>query len=254
MNRGVIAVVFVLILVGASISLLLLPRSSDTYHFERDFPEGDYTSVSVDLRDIQDCVLNVSFIDDPDLLFILDFQLYDSAPAASVFDLSVSDYGEGSTLLEVQFEAKERIRSLQLVLGSSVPYEIGVLGSNVNATLIYGNNAIGSDASLAYIATGSFVSLTFTEDMVFSETGMDVNIGSGVASKPDYIYLGADLVDGLNGQASFSQPLSIHAITGWTWYTELSDVVVYATEHRDQQPLLGLALRAEYGVHVWLSD
>ncbi|OLS30821.1 MAG: hypothetical protein ThorAB25_07450 [Candidatus Thorarchaeota archaeon AB_25] len=252
MNRRVVAMVLAFIVVGAGTVLLLLPRS-DTHHgLIRGLPEGSYTSVSFHLKDIQDCSLNVSFVNDPELLYSLDVQLYESSPAASAFDLSVS--GEDSALLQVQFDGKVRIKEIRLVLGSGIPYGIGVLGTNVNATFIYENNAVGSLASLAYLATGSFVNLQFTEDMVFSNDGMEITVGAGSQDRPDNLYLSLDLPDGVNGIGSFSKPLSIHSNTGWTLDFEMPSSITYTTENHDQQPRIGLTLRAVYSVHVWLSD
>jgi hypothetical protein len=251
MNRRAVAVVLALIIVGAGTVLLLLPRS-DTHHgLIRGLPEGSYTRVTFHLNDIQDCSMNVSFIDDPELLYSLDVQLYEPSPAASAFDLTVS---EGTNPLQVTFVGKVRIKEIRLVLGSGMPYGVGVLGSNVNATVVYGNSAIGSGASFNFQTTGSFVDLQFTESLVFTSEGMEVGVGNAGVGRPDNVYLSLDLPDGVNGIGSFSKPLSIHANTGWTLDFEMPSSITYVTENHDQQPRIGLALRAEYSVHVWLSD
>jgi len=254
MNRKTVAVVLSLIVVGAGTALILFPPSSDSFHFEAEFPEGDYTRVSLWLTDISDCTLNVSFTDDRELLYDLDVELYESHPETTAFDLTVSDFGENSHLLEVRFEGKLGIKSLHIVLGSGVPYEIIVPSScsDMNATFIYGNNAVGSDASLFYSATGSFVNLIYTEDMVFSETGMEVKCG--VDSRPDYIYLYVDLPDGVNGVAGFREPLSLHSSTGWAYHSQFMDTVNYRTDPLNPEPLLELSIQAVYRVHAWLSD
>ena len=253
MNRKTVAVVLALIIVGAGTAFILFPPSSDNFHFDVEFPEGDYTRVLLWLTTIQDCTLNVSFIDDPDLLYNLDVELYGSHPAASAFDMTVSDFGENSHLLEVRFEGKTSIKTLQLVLGSGVPYEIIVpSSSDMNATFTFGNNAVGSDASLFYTATGSIVNLIFTEDMVFSENGMEVICGTD--SRPDYIYLYVDLPDGVNGAAGFREPLSLHSSTGWAYHSQFLDTVSYRTDPLNPEPLLELSIQAVYRVHTWLSD
>ncbi len=253
MNRKTVAVVLALIIVGAGITLILFPPSSESFHYRAQFPEGDYTRVSLWLTDIQDCTLNVSFTDDPELLYNIDVQLYGSHPEASAFELTVSDFGENSHLLEVRFEGKLSIRSLHVVLGSGVPYEIIVpSSSDMNATFTYGNNAVGSDASLFYSATGSIVSLIFTEDMVFSETGMEVICGAD--SRPDYIYLYTDLPDGVSGGATFKEPLYLQSSTGWAYHSRFADEVTYVTDPLKPEPLLSFGIRAVYGIYAWLSD
>ena len=252
MNRKVAAIAIAIIVVGAGAVLLLLPRSADTFHLEKNLPEGNYTSVSFQLKDIQDCSLNVSFVDNPTLLYSMDIRLYTSSPVSTAFDLSVN--GENLAQLDVELDGKTRIKNINLVLGSGVPYAIGVLGTNVNATAIYSNNVVGSRASFDFQTTGSFVELRFTEDMVFTSEGMEVNVGTAGVGRPDAVYLSLNLPDGVNGIGSFSIPLSIHANTGWTLYSQVGDSDTYVTENHNQQPRIGIALRAVYSVHVWLSD
>ncbi len=253
MNRKMIATVLVLVVVGAGATLVLLPPTSDTFHFESEYLEGDRDPVQLWLTDIQDCTLNVSFVDDADLLYDIDVELYGSHPASSAFELSVNDYRVHSGWVEVRFEGKLSIKSLHVVLGSGVPYEIIVpASSDMNATFVYGNNAVGSDASLFYSATGSIVNLIFTEEMVFSETGMEVICGTD--SRPDYIYLYVDLPDGVNGAAGFREPLSLHSSTGWAYHSQFLDTVSYRTDPLKPEPLLELSIQAVYRVHAWLSD
>lgn len=252
MNRKTVAVVLALIIVGAGTAFILFPPSSDNFHFDVEFPEGDYTRVLLWLTTIQDCTLNVSFIDDPDLLYNLDVEMYGSHPAASAFDLIVSDFGENSHLLQVHLEGKTSIKTLQLVLGSGVPYQIMVSGSDVNATFVYGNNVLGSESHLHYYATGSIVNLIFTEDMVFSDTGMEVICGTN--SRPDYVYLYVDLPDGVNGVAGFREPLSLHSSNGWAYSHSVLNNVIYETDPLNPEPLLELSIIAVYRVHAWLSD
>ncbi len=187
MNRKIAAAVLALIIVGAGTALLLLPPTLYTFHIESAYPEGNLSPVYLLLTSIQDCTLNVSFVDDPALLFSIDVELYGSYPAASAFELTVNDYRVQSGWVQVGFGGLLSIKSLQVVLGSGVPYKIVIPSSctNVNATFTYGNGAVGSDASLDYSATGSFVALSFTEDMVFSENVMEVRVG--VDGLADYV-------------------------------------------------------------------
>ena len=253
MNRKMITTVVILVIVGAGATLVLLPPTSDTFHFEFEYPEGDRYPVQLWLTDIQDCTLNVSFVDDADLLYDIDVELYGAYSASSAFELSINDYRVNSGWVEVRFEGKLSIKSLYVVLGSGVPYEIIVpASSDMNATFVYGNNAVGSDASLFYSATGSIVNLIFTEEMVFSETGMEVICGTD--SRPDYIYLYVDLPDGVNDAAGFREPLSLHSSTGWAYHSQLLDTVSYRTDPLKPEPLLELSIQAVYRVHAWLSD
>ncbi len=253
MNRKMITTVVILVIVGAGATLVLLPPTSDTFHFEFEYPEGDRYPVQLWLTDIQDCTLNVSFVDDADLLYDIDVELYGAYSASSAFELSINDYRVNSGWVEVRFEGKLSIKSLYVVLGSGVPYEIIVpASSDMNATFVYGNNAVGSDASLFYSATGSILSLIFTEDMVFSDTGMEVAIGS--AGEPDYVYLSTDLPDGVAGVGTFREPFYLQSNSGWAFRSQFIDTVTYSTDPLKPEPLLGFGIRAKYGIYAWLSD
>jgi len=252
MNRKAVAVVLVLIILGTGSFLILFPRSSNSYHFEEQIPEGDVYRYSIWLKDIRDCTLNVSFIDDPDLLYNLDIGLYESHPEDSAFDLSITDYGGTYRIYQVSFEGKVRIRTIQLILGSGVPYEIVVSGSDVNSTFVYSNNAVGSDASLYYSATGSNVNLIFTENMSFNESGMEITVGSD--AQTDYVNLYVDLPDGIYGGATFREPLYLQSNTGWAFRSQFIDSVTYSTDPLNPEPLLGFGIRAkreDYPTLLW---
>jgi hypothetical protein len=254
MNRKTIATVLILIVVGGGAVFLFVPWSSNSFHLEGTHPDGAKRSAYLWLTDLQDCALNVSFVDDLDLLYSIDVELYEPSPAPSAFELTVNDYRTQSGVMDIRFEGILSIKSLQVTLGSGVPYTIVVSSSssNVNATITYENNVIGSGASLNYKATGSYVNLFITEEMVFSNTGMEIIIGG--TGRPDLIYLHTDLPDGVNGLATFKEPLYIQSNTGWAFRSQFLDEVTYSTDPLNNEPLLGMGIRAEYGVYAWLSD
>ena len=132
---------------------------------------------------------------------------------------------------------------------SGAANRIEVSGEKVNASFIYGSSMVVSGSRLDYSATGNFVSLLFTEDMVFSETGMEVFVDAA-----DYVYLYVDLAAGLSGLGTFSEPLSIHSNIGWEFRSQFLNEVTYGTEQANPEPLLGMAVRAEQRIHAWLND
>lgn len=87
---------------------------------------------------------------------------------------------------------------------------------------------------------------------MFSETGMEVTIGS--VGAPDYVYLFTDLPDGVNGVAGFREPLSLHSSNGWAYSYSFMNDVIYVTDPLKPQPLLEYSIIAVYRVHAWLSD
>jgi hypothetical protein len=254
MNRRVVALVLIFVVVGAGTVLLLFPRNSASFHLSAEYPDGEKEPVYLYLLDLEECALNISFIDDPDLLYDMNIELDGSHPASSTFDLIVKDYRDSNNWMEVDFREVRSVTGLQVVLGSGVPYWIVVTGTSVNATVVYGNNVLGSDASFDYRATGTYVNMIMTEDVVFASEGMEVDVGTGGVGMPDSIYFNLDLPEGINGIGSFSKPLYIHANTGWSWYSEGGRFISYSTPESSLQPLVEIVLSAEYSVHVWLSD
>jgi len=246
MNRRAIAVVLALIIAGAGTILFLLPRSSSSFHLEAEYTGAGVDPIYLWLTDIQDCNLTISFVDEPSLLYSIDVELYEAAPSSSAFVLTVEEW------FDIRFEASMSMKRLQVVLGSGVPYKIVVSGSDVNATFVYDNDVIGSGASLNYGATGSFISLTFTENMTFTDTGMEVSVG--LPEEADIAYLHIDLPDGVNGAASFREPIYLHSNSGWVSSTGFPGIVTYRTDPLDTEPLLEIGIRAVHGVHAWLSD
>jgi hypothetical protein len=233
-----------------------------SFHFELKYPESAVRgTASVSISNLYDCVLNVSFVDDPDLVYKMDVKLSKPAFAADAFKLTVNKYWQSGSVSVIFSGAIIRttatpvlVDEVQLILGTATPYYIGVRGENVNSSITFSNNMRGSGSWLVYLATGPSLTLQFTEDMVFSGEEMEISVGTGSPDKPDNIYLSLDLPDGVNGIASFSKPLYIHANSGWTLDSQLPSSATYVTANNDQQPRIGLTLSAMDSVHVWLSD
>ncbi len=249
MNRKQAAAVLILLLVGTSTLFVLFPPSSDSFHFESEVPEDVYSRYLLWISGLEDCILNISFTDDPILYYSLDVELYNPYPASSAFELTVT---EGESMYWVKFEGMVETKALNIVLGSGVPYELLVIGTNVTASIIYEDNAIGSSAELEYSATGPSLNLVLTEDMTFSEIGMEVLVGR--TAQPDYVYLYTNLPDGVNGLAGFREPLYLQESTGWAFRSRFIDSVSYSTDPLIPEPLLKISVIAKYGIYAWLSD
>lgn len=254
MNEMTVAIVIVIVVVGATAAVMLIPQSSSTYHLEAAYLVGERTPVGLSFSGVTDCTLDISFVDNPDLLYAIDVWLYEPLLPSSAFHLTLTDDRDQSGAVSVLFEGVARIKCLQVVLGSGVPYNILVASpcSDMETTIVYTNNMIGTNATLDYSATGSSLDLTFTEDMIFSERGMDVTVGETALA--DTVYLSVNLVDGVNGRAVLSTPLTIHQNTGWVNRSTFLDQVTYNTNSLNPEPLLNIDIRAAEDVYAWLTD
>lgn len=217
------------------------------------------TDAWVILSELHDCILNVSFVDDPDLIYSMDVELSESAYASAAFEHTVSyDWGadhpriifQGAIIQEAM--TRVLVDEVKLVLGSAVPYSIGVSGENVTSTFNFGNNMIGSDSYVYYRSSGPYLTMVLTEDMVFSVTGMEVSISG--AHVPDNVYIDVDLVDGVNGVVRFDGSLYLHENIGWTEETDYSSYTTYSTDPSKPEPLLAVFMQNVDWVHLWLRN
>jgi hypothetical protein len=220
-----------------------------SFHREARNPNTQHSHVTLWLTDLQDSILDVSFVDDSDLIYRMDIELFNPSFAASAFELTIE-----ASRTQVRFNALVAIRRVMLVLGSATPYDILVGGSNVTGTFVFGNNMKGSDTELHYSATG-VVNLTLTEDIEFLGGEMRVIAGTQLGL-PDYVYIDVDVIEGLNGQITFNGPFSLHSSTGWEYYSSFFDDVTYRTSSYDpfNNTILQIGTWAEQMVYAWLSD
>lgn len=254
---------------GAGVTVLILMGvlffyyngfPAQSFHWELKVSQSNTpTDVWVLLSELHDCILNVSFVDDPELIYGMDVELSESAFASTAFEHTVSyDWGADHPRIIFQGAIVQQamtrvlVDEVKLVLGSAVPYSIGVSGENVTSTFSFGNNMVGSDSFVSYRASGPHLTMVFTEDIVFSDTGMEVSISGG--SVPDYVYLDVDLVDEVSGVVSFDGNLYLHENIGWTKESGFSSFTTYSTDPSQPEPLLSVFIQNVYGVHLWLRN
>lgn len=262
-RRKIAGAVAVLIVASGFLFVYNYGLPATSFHFELEYPQHvSRTSVFLSLTSLDDCLVNISFVDDPDLVYRMDIKLSEPAFASDAFVHTVShNWERGGGQMMISFAGsiiratmtKILVDEVQLVLGSATPYDLVVRGSNVTSTITFGNNMIGSDSSLNYQATGPSLTLIFTEDMVFFNSGMEVSM---LYDLPDYVNLLVDLPHGVNGSLLTTSILDREFVSGWT-YRSVSfppDVTKYSTDPSDPEPLLSLYINAVYRVRAWLMD
>lgn len=247
-------------LAGAGVAILIVVSMlffyyngfpADSFHLEKRDSQSPPSSVWINLNELHDCVLNVSFLDDPALLYAFDIELSDTVFASEAFTFTVEDWGYPKITFQgaiIQTTAHPvYVDKVSLVLGSACPYFIGVSGENVTSTFHFGNNMTGSGTYVNYWAEGPYLAMTFTENMKFSNTGLEVHI-----EDISMVYIDIDLVDGVNGLVASDGPQFIHYNNGWVsdsdyWWNR------WCTDPSNPEPLLSVGASDCDEMHLWLS-
>jgi hypothetical protein len=172
MKRQLVAVgILVLIIGSVGVYLFLFPMGS-SFHYENT-GTADNAEYRVGVRNIRDCEINVSFVDDDDLLYSFDIEMYgfSSSTAFYLYEDATSvllNYYTGPSRAEWTGE-ETRIKSLNIILGTGKAYNIILAGTNLTTSVTYSNNAlIGQSTYLHYLAVES--------SAVFIYDGYDVDV------------------------------------------------------------------------------
>jgi len=262
-RRKIVGLVIVIIVASGLLFVYNYGLPSTSFHSELWYPQQiSKSSVFFSISLLYDCTLNISFVDEEDLVYRMDIRLSEPAFASDAFVLTVShSWARGYGSVSVSFKGAiirttatpVLVEEVQLVLGSATPYDILISGSNVNSSITFGNNMTASESSLFYSATGSNLNISFTEDMVFGSSGMEVRVSEDL---PDYVNLFADLPSGVNGTLSTTSVLERVLVNGWTYRPDPYPpyVTTYSTNSLNPEPLLSLQVDAVYRVRAWLVD
>jgi hypothetical protein len=233
MERVKVAIILVIVIsVGiGGVFLLLGGVSSTEFHYEHVYPSGETKQALVSLWGLEDTNVSITFEDNPALLHSLDIELYS---AGDIFQYELEDK---ASYYWIKLEATDRIKSLDLVLGTGPKYEIGIHGTNINSTITYSNGALLRGQQIEYYGSG-FLRFVLDEDIDFSTEGLDVLIREEAGVRGD-LDLNIDLPEGLNGRVSFdTTSLTIAENEGWAFRSEGH----YSTDAVSPQPLLDLLI------------
>jgi hypothetical protein len=180
-----------------------------SFHIEEQVP-NDFTYFTLFFNDLEDTNLSISFVDDNSLLYSIDIALYEPMSQGSAFTILYEFWSHS-------FMAKTRIRSLNVTLGTAIPYILGVWGSNLNSSIKYDNEAVcsGVGAEFTYEASGTLL-FTLTENVIMN-TDFIFSAQSSSAS-PFILYLDIDLQDDVEGELQIgSTNITFVERVGWTW-------------------------------------
>jgi hypothetical protein len=164
-----------------------------SFHYERRISDPDNGIYTIGVDNIQDCRLNISFVDDPNLLYSIDVEMYGFESSSSFY---VYDW-EGTIRTDFNYYVRPgrtdwvgeptRIKSMDVVLGTGKAYNIYIAGVNLTAYVTYSNGAlIAPHGYFRYIAPDSTVLFIYdgysVDDSTLEEEAdsvrLDVDLGS----------------------------------------------------------------------------
>jgi hypothetical protein len=243
MNRKVKAVAVVAVVAVMSVGAVMVINPLGTqFRYEKDWTFGFTGKGWISIESLRDCNVTLSFVNDSSVFYRLNIELYGPTFRSSAFKIRGS---QGLTGGSLQFTAISRIRSMNIVLGSGMQYDI-FLGSSVrlNTTIIYSNSArMGDYTRIRYSADG-ILRFAFTESVNFTDWGMECVLS---ASPMGTAYVSIDLPDGMVGLASLgAENVYTIELSGW-YYRGGND---YSTAISVQEPLLDMTAQ---GTTVYAS-
>ncbi|MFX1367283.1 MAG: hypothetical protein ACFFAY_01610, partial [Promethearchaeota archaeon] len=159
----------VLCLIGGVLVMALFGPGSlpiVKYHYERDLSSVTASRFKLIVSGFEDCWLDISIRDDPNLVYEVDLELYNRGIDEDDFSVGYSEL-EGQGTLKVQAgNYLYYARKITIVLGNSLPLSISVFGKNLTSSIVLSNNAILDDDSTIGIgySYGS-LSLRFAENL-----------------------------------------------------------------------------------------
>ena len=166
-DRTLVAVVLVAIVLISTLgvgTILFPPPPTLEYSFEwtTDDLEFDISRYVIRMTSIDGAAVNISFVDDPDLIARLDYELYPN----NIEPLSIDDNDPDA--LYISSSSDSAPKTIDLVLGNGVSYALVFRSNNISVTVLYDNGADIRDALLRVECPASHLDFTLTDNVTFS--------------------------------------------------------------------------------------
>ena len=237
---------FVIVLIIGGVGGVLVMNMGTEFHVDREY--HGLLPVAFKLRNLNDCNLTISFVDDVNLSYSFDVTVGGPMLALQAYDLV---FERTSYWLKYTLRASPSVDAIDLVLGTATMYSISVEDSmNVRSNITYSNGAIGR-GYIWYQANGT-LDLTITEDL--GEPYGELQIIAGHEARFETVNLNVDLRDEFEGHFYYSgvggdsNVIMLHNVG---WYYRIDDY--YSTSQSDDPPLINIGIRADV-IYAWLND
>ncbi|MHA2265999.1 MAG: hypothetical protein ACXAEN_26695 [Candidatus Thorarchaeota archaeon] len=245
MERKYIAVCVVAVLTVASVAVILVLDPFGT-HYEASMQE-QYQYAGIHIEDMRNGNVTVSYVDDPTLLYSIDFVQASSGPRPYIYSNTLQ-----SDAPNIQLICDGDVDSVDVVLGNTIAYHIVILGINLTTTVAYNNDAvIGANqqpSRFTYDASGT-LEFIFSESVNYTSWGLEVRLNDGNGDL--YVGLDIDLPDGLEGSLDLRNADSFNIVDQEGWWHRGNDL--YSTAVLIEEPALVMYAKATV-VLAWLYN
>jgi len=237
-KKAVGAVVILVAVVGVLVVFVGLPAIQTQFHYEQAYPAGETTRVMIDL-DLRNTEVSVVFVDDPSLMFSVDFIQYSSGAFNHIAQFR---YWEHNDYYAFFLDPNPDIgddavfKEVHVTLGTATNYTIYIHGANCNGSIVFDNGAIIAGQEILMSSLGGNYLFKLTEDVSFSGAGLIVN------TVHTELTLDINLPTGLNGQLEvyYGVSTTFTTMTGWSQVSGgINQPSVFATAS-SAQPLVDI--------------
>ncbi len=167
-----------------------------TYHYEKWISGSENRNTRFTISGIEDANITISFIDQPNLWYLVDITHYTSIKKHSVEGVTKPSF----LPLRVHLRSITPVRNINIVLGTDMVHSLYISGENLNTRVIVDNGAKISGSKCKFYGTGIF-QFVLKENVNFTSVGMDVEIGDFYAEipAPELVLIDINLPVGMNG-------------------------------------------------------
>jgi len=236
--RRVVEVGLVLCLIGGVVLLAAFGPGAlpiFTYHYERDLPPNIEGHFLVDVAGFRNCTLEISVINDSELLYEVDLELFRGGVEGDDFEVNYYKI-DNIPNLQVRGYSVISTKKVTIIVGNALPPRFAISGHNLTSSISLGNNVIFNDqTALSYSDDGE------DSGSLHLEVGSSLNITGFIQFRLmdiGTINLVVDLPEGVNGRLRYLAVESIQAsVDGW-YYSGPSDSYTYYETLNTAEPLL----------------
>ncbi|MHA1962537.1 MAG: hypothetical protein ACW99U_20285 [Candidatus Thorarchaeota archaeon] len=238
----------IIVLTTAIVSGVLIFEPFST-HYEETVRENN-TYVYFRITEPEGGNISISFVDDPTLLYRVDFEQHPSGPKPYMSYFGSKNHG----VVNVGVKCDGQVNSIDVVLGTGLPYSIFVQGRNLTTTITYSNGSLTGGSAYNHYASGTLL-FGFTEDVNVTEGNMEVNYESrtgNMETDPLHIAFVIDLPDGMDGQIDLHSVNYFDVVDMSGWWHRGNDR--YSTAINIESPALVIGGWHTSSVFAWLYD
>jgi hypothetical protein len=248
MARKLMAGGTIIALVIAVVSGILVFEPFST-HYEASVHKNN-TRAFFHIDEPEDGNISIGFVDDPTLLYSIDFEQHPFGPRPYMSYFGNRDW----PTVVVGVICNGPVNSIDIILGTGVSYDIVVRGSNLSTIITYDNGALVGGNYYNHYASGTLL-FNFTENVNVTADNMEVDfksISGNLETDPLHIAFVIDLPDGMDGSIKLGRANYFNIVDSTGWWHRGFDI--YSTAVTIESPALVIDGDHTSSVLAWLYN